>query len=353
MKIHLAGVPGGGTTGDCKRERELNSLFVQRLWTYYWLIKDKGNMKKDKTVELFLDSGAFSAKYQNVKIDIHKYIAFIQENQNIIDVYANLDEIGSAKKTFENQKIMEKEGLTPLPVYHLEDPIDYLHYYVNNYNYICIGGMARGATANIRTEFLDECFKIVCDTPDKLHKCKVHGFGLTSLALMLRYPWYSVDSTSWVVTGRMGSIYIPRREHGRWIYDKNSWKIAISSRSPSKEDKNRHFQTLSKQHQKLVLQYLDEKGYKIGKSEFKKEKQSYKLKENERWAEKKPVKEDGSPDKNALRKVEIIIEDGLCNRYQLRDELNIIYFLDLEKTMRKWPWPYKLKSGEEQKNLGL
>jgi len=41
--------------------------------------------------------------------------------------------------------------------------------------------------------------------------------------------------------------------------------------------------------------------------------------------------------------VEVIIEKGLCNDYMQRDELNIIYFLDLEKSFPKWPWPYKKK----------
>ena len=64
MKIHLAGVPGGGTSGNCRRERELNSFWNKRLWTYYWLTKDNGIMPKTNKVELFLDSGAFSAKTQ-------------------------------------------------------------------------------------------------------------------------------------------------------------------------------------------------------------------------------------------------------------------------------------------------
>ena len=63
----------------------------------------------------------------------------------------------------------------------------------------------------------------------------------------------------------------------------------------------------------------------------------YKLKDNEKWAEKKPK------DKQASRRIEIIEEAGLSNTYQLRDEFNIIYFLDLEKTFTEWPWAFKIK----------
>ena len=54
-----------------------------------------------------------------------------------------------------------------------------------------------------------------------------------------------------------------------------------------------------------------------------------------KWFEKKPV------DKSAKREVEIILEEGISNRYQLRDEMNIIYFMDLEKSMPKYPWSFQ------------
>ena len=79
-------------------------------------------------VDVFLDSGAFSAWTRGVEIDIQKYIEFIKQNQDVITVYANLDVISpgrfsmgtkeSAELTLRNQKIMEQAGLSPLPVFH-------------------------------------------------------------------------------------------------------------------------------------------------------------------------------------------------------------------------------------------
>lgn len=287
---------------------------------------------RNNKVNLFLDSGAFSAKTQGAEIDINEYINFIKENEKYIDVYANLDVIGNPKATWKNQRKMEKAGVNPIPVFHFgEDPELYLKPLIEKYEYIAIGGMVKSGTLSI---FLDNIFsKYICDEQGN-PKCKVHGFGLTSLKLMLRYPWYSVDSTSWVVTGRLGSVYIPKYKNGKYNYLENPWKISVSSKSPDKKEAGQHIETLSPINKKVILNYIQEKGYKLGKSEFFKKLQSYELKENEKWAEKIPK------DKNTKREVERIIEKGISNTYQLRDELNIIYFQDLEKHIPKYPTKY-------------
>lgn len=288
-------------------------------------------------ISLFLDSGAYSAWSQGIEIDIYKYIDFIKEHKQYIDVYANLDVIGNEQATWKNQKIMEGAGLEPLPVFHVEDNIKYLHKCVNEYDHFCLGGMAKGFTTSQRMVFLDMCFGIICDTSDRMPKSKIHGFGMTSLKLMFRYPWYSVDSTSWVLTSRMGSIYVPKYKNGQFIYNEDCWKICLSSRSPGKEDAGKHFDTLPNNVQDKIKEYLFDRGYKIGKSEFRRvDEKKYKLEENEKYCKEKRA-QDGT------REVETIVEDGLCNSYKLRDEVNIIYYLDLEKSMPAWPWPYKPK----------
>lgn len=337
MKIYLAGVPGGGTTGDCKRERELTRFWKLRLWSYYHLIISNGVMNRKNKVELFLDSGAFSAWSQGKEIDIQEYIKFIKENEEVIDIYANLDVIGNAEATWNNQMIMEKEGLHPLPVYHFGENEKWLKKYLNKgYDYIALGGLV-GGTNSALTQWLDPIWRNYLTDSKGYPKVKIHGFGLTSFRLMLRYPWYSVDSTSWVVTGRMGSVYVPKMRNGKWIYDENSWKIAVSLRSPDMKEEGQHITTFSPMEKEIILQYIHEKGYKLGESKFVVVDQSHKLEKNERWFDKKPN------DKTVKRTVEVIIEDGISNRYQLRDEMNIIYFLDLEKSMPEWPWPFKTK----------
>ncbi|KKP77707.1 MAG: BcepGomrgp31 [candidate division WS6 bacterium GW2011_GWF1_35_23] len=337
MKIYLAGVPGGGRPGDCKREQEINNKFnLSRLHSYFHLSETKGQLMKEQ-IDLFLDSGAFSAFTQGIQIDIEEYIQFIKEHKDYLQVYANLDVIGDPVGTWRNQKIMEESGLNPLPCFHYGEDKKWLRRYLDKgHDYIAFGGMVPISTNNLRI-WLDDLFANYISDKNGFPIIKVHGFGLTSLSLMLRYPWYSVDSTSWVMTGRMGSIYVPKYKNGTWVYDENSWKICVSTKSPSKNEAGKHIDTFTPKIKEIILEYIHDKKYVLGKSEFRFESEKYELKENEKWASKAA---------NSKREVETIIESGLCNDYKLRDEINIIYFLDLEKNMPEWPWSFKLKGAK-------
>lgn len=305
-------------------------------------------------ISLFLDSGAHSL-YTKQVIDkqhqsgydfydtdefweyVDNYAKFVKEHSKYIDVYVNVDVIFDPERSLVVQKYLEeKHGLSPLPVVHYGADPKWLKLCLEKYEYIGLGGLGQEVDARQYVGWADQMWDIICDTPDRLPKCKVHGFAMTALRFMLRYPWYSVDSTSWVMTSRMGSIYMPRYRNGEWVYDEDSWKVTVSSRSPSRSDDGKHIDTFPKNAQEHIFEYLDMKGYKLGKSEFKTaSSKKYKLEENEKWFGKE------LPD--GTREVEAVIEDGLCNNYKLRDEVNIIYFLDLEKSMPEWPWPFKAK----------
>lgn len=362
MKVFLA-----GTVMIVEREKRHVPLYKRRLVSFHyidalekidykvfrWLkshIRRKVQMKNK--VDLFLDSGAFSAWSQGASIDIYEYIEFIKKHKDVLTVYANLDVLpkGNDPKnkeeaaigTLANQRIMEEAGLNPLPVFHVGEPIKYLQYYIDRYDYMGFGGMV-GQPKHTLLPWLDSCFRdYICDSTG-MPKIKVHGFGLTSHSLMLRYPWYSVDSTSWILAARMGSIYIPRKRNGEWIYGEDSWKVAVSSRSPGKSEAGKHIETFSPREREIILEYIHMKGYRLGKSSFKKMPHDYSLLENERWAEKR-VKNKHN------RLVEVIEEEGVSNRYQLRYEMNIIYFQDLEQSMPEWPWSFKLTG---VKGLGI
>ena len=289
---------------------------------------------KNNKVELFLDSGAFSAFTQKVTIDIQEYIAFIKEHEDIIDVYANLDVIGSAKGTWKNQVKMEKAGLSPLPTFHYGEDIKWLLQYLDRgHDYIALGGMVPISTKDLRS-WLDSLFSKYLTDDSGMPVCKVHGFGLTSLPLLFRYPWYSVDSTSWVMTSRLGAIQVPRWKGNKWIFDEMTWKISVSNKSPSQKEAGKHFTTLTIKEKELVLRYIQEKEYEMGKSSFRTEKEGYELQENERWAEKQT---------KGPREVEKIEKRGLCNDYKLRDEISVLYYLDLEKSIPEWPWPFLIQ----------
>jgi len=158
--------------------------------------KNKGLLGKN----IFLDSGAFSAWTRKIKIDIDEYAAFVKKYLPHLAVYANLDVIGDAKATEKNQLYLEKLGLKPLATFHIGSPYSELVKMVKKYDYLALGGLV-GVPQVRRIKHIDKCFRII-----RL-KAKVHGFGIGDFKLMLRYPFYSVDNTNWIMGGRTGAVY--------------------------------------------------------------------------------------------------------------------------------------------------
>ncbi len=340
MKIYLAG------TSVCKpnKSRRLRELFKNghKLHSYYHALERKGlegrwfRVNTKNNVSIMLDSGAYSAWTQGVEIKIEDYIEFIKKHSDTITHCINLDVILDGEGSYNNWVKMREAGIDAIPVYHLGTDEKWLEKYLAQTDYIALGAIANMSTP-LRLLGLSHIWEKYLLDDDGYPKFKVHGLGLTSFKIMKMFPWYSVDSTSWVATGRNGSIYVPRQQFGEWIYDEDSWKITVSSRSPKTKDAGQHIDTLSPKQRALIIDYIHAKGYKLGKSRFEKKPQSYELKEGEKWAEKKPR------NKDTKRMIEIIEEPGICNNYRLRDELNIIYFQDLEKSFPEWPWKYKRK----------
>lgn len=180
--------------------------------------------------ELFIDSGAFTAETQGVHIDIHKYCEWLLERKHNFTLYANLDVISSAEESYKNYEIMKGYGLNPLPAFHEGEDIAYLHKYLQQEDYIALGGLVGAGKPNLRV-FLDKCFNIIKDYWPK----KIHGFGLTAPWALQRYPFYSVDSTSWM-SYKFGGLqeingYATIQSKKRLFYLRNRDKYFILQKS--------------------------------------------------------------------------------------------------------------------------
>jgi len=146
-----------------------------------------------------------SEEYAQYRAD---YIQFLLENKDKIDYYSNLDVINNPQLTHHNQKIIEAAGLTPIPVFHLGSPEKWLDKYVNEYEYIALGGLVPNPT-KVLIPWLDKLFREHILDKDGFPKVKVHGFACTALPLMTRYPWYSVDSATCRKLAMYGWIALP------------------------------------------------------------------------------------------------------------------------------------------------
>lgn len=206
---------------------------------------------------IFLDSGAFSSFTQGVNVDLGKYCDYIKRNQDIIEevdgvlLASVLDAIGNANATWVNQKRMEDLGVRALPCYHYGEPPEVLQYYAANYDYITIGGMVPISSPQLKI-WLDRVWGQYLTNPDGTPKIKVHGFGLTSVPLMARYPWYSVDSSSWVQLGGMGNIFLP--PYGT---------LAVSEEAPQLKDAGKHIDNLTPEQQTRIKGIVEEMGFEL------------------------------------------------------------------------------------------
>lgn len=164
-------------------------------------------LRKYPQKKIFLDSGAFTASTMGKEIKIDDLIKFIKENKKNLDVYSTLDVIGNWEATRANTEYMESKGIKPLPVFHYKSPREELKRLVKNYEYFALGGLVPVAKDRRRMRnWLDMCFSIIQD------KAKTHGFGVTALWALKRYPFYSTDSTSYLQASRYGSSKIIKNE---------------------------------------------------------------------------------------------------------------------------------------------
>lgn len=263
MKVFLAAVytnnymPGQKQYLDFNdHEKTIPPSLPNILESWHYVNKQRyvDQMRADGA-KVFLDSGAFSAHTLGVKMSLPDYCDYIKRNMDVLriedgDVMASvLDGIGDPLQTWRNQYEMELRGVRPLPCYHFGEPEEYLVHYIQNYSYITIGGMVGKSPATLMT-WLDRIWdRYMVDGAGRA-KVKVHGFGLTSIPLMERYPWYSCDSSSWIQATSFGVVVTPK------------WgPIAISDKSPSRHQQGQHVSTLSKPEQDAIFAHFEEVGF--------------------------------------------------------------------------------------------
>lgn len=239
-----------------EREQQVVHNLPHILESYHYIGKQRyvDDIRRNADT-VFLDSGAFSAYTLGIDLSVADYCDYIQRNLDIVKVEDNvliasvLDGIGDPLQTYRNQLEMEARGVRPLPCFHAGEDERYLEWYVKNYEYITLGGMVGSSTKQLCI-WLDRMWdKYLTDGAGNA-RIKVHGFGITSVPIMERYPWHSCDSSSWVQSTAFGTIVTP--QHG---------PMSVSEKSPSRHDAGQHICNLSEIEQNYVLQLLEDNGF--------------------------------------------------------------------------------------------
>ena len=153
---------------------------------------------KNKRVDLFLDSGAFTNFTQGKEIvTLDDYIHFVKENKNWIWNYMNLDVIGDAEKSDYNFEVMKAAGLNPVPVFTRSDlspkerAKELLKLCANN-KFIAIGGVANRLKKTEDRKYLYDTARLI----RKHTKTKFHILGCGSMDVLKDIQPYSADSSS-------------------------------------------------------------------------------------------------------------------------------------------------------------
>lgn len=209
-----------------------------------WLEHCK-KVEPNKMNKLFIDSGAYTAWSKDKKLDVNSYIKYLNDNIDYIEIAACIDNIPgeltrtatlkereeSPLITWENYlymrgKIADKDKL--LPVFHmgedfkhLENMLNYITEEGKHLNYIGLGGTV-GSPTHVKDKWYNTVFKAIRNS--KNPKVKIHAFGMTSLKLLEKYPFFSADSTGWIMCSANGGIYT---KYG---------KVAVSTQSVGKPD---------------------------------------------------------------------------------------------------------------------
>ncbi|QEA10953.1 putative tRNA ribosyltransferase [Vibrio phage vB_VpS_CA8] len=269
LQVYLAAVytnsymPGGNrwpklNEQECQIMMDAKQHNILESWHYVGKQSYVNNMRENDA-KIFLDSGAFSAYTLGVKLKVEDYVDYILRNSDIIRVEDGnlmasvLDGIGDPQETFENQMAMERLGVRPLPCFHANEDERYLEWYVKNYDYITLGGMV-GASTQALMQWLDHIWDNYLTDPSGNPRIKVHGFGITAVPLMERYPWYSCDSSSWIQSASFGGIVLPDERKG-------AINLSVSEKSPSRHQLGQHIENMSPIEREHLYNLLQSQGF--------------------------------------------------------------------------------------------
>jgi len=209
----------------------VKNILISFSYSDPWQLKP---LLKLNNVNLMCDSGAFTAWNQASKkkregnpnwkkylINIDEYAEFVKKHSDIIFRAVNLDVIPgetgviptvtqieeAAEQGWNNYLYLkEKKGINTIHVFHQGEPFKYLDRMLQYCDYIGISP-SNDYHDDKKYAWLDVVFRHIMKST--YSSIKTHGFGVTSKKLVERYPWFSVDSSSYSLTAAMGGILTP------------------------------------------------------------------------------------------------------------------------------------------------
>lgn len=225
-------------------------------------------------VEYGLDSGAFSAWSRGIRIDLEKYAEHILAHRDLYGTFiASLDVIPGRKvhglnnvtaaereraaeegwdNWIELKRLLKPAGITPIHTYHRGEDIKWLKRLMDESWYLSLGGTSILPTEE-KIKWLDSIMPYLTDDKGWSIR-KLHGFACTSVRIMKRYPWASVDSASWHHASEHGQVYIrfPGGTNTTISFYREDWKPTLPSN---------HFFRCGESDRRVIAAYLASRGF--------------------------------------------------------------------------------------------
>lgn len=198
----------------------LYDLGIRNFLMSYEYLKGKGlaQLKKYPDIHLFIDSGAYTyqndPKYEEYTEEqwvkqIKEYLEWAKKYKDQIFAIADLDlqylpNVGY-EKVYEWRKeyfepFMLETGVPVCFIYH-EDGLDYWEYMCKRYPYVGLSlaiDKVEGGSTQLR-----DMFKIA-----EKYNTLTQGMASTNTKLLMQYPFYTVDSTTWLAGLKYGEISV-------------------------------------------------------------------------------------------------------------------------------------------------
>lgn len=237
FNLYFASFPGKPAQ-DYINEHGIPKLYLQNTHRKHILeMIDAGYDGK-----IFIDSGAYTAHTKHKMVDVDDYIEFINNYSEHFECIAQLDTIPGEykqKKTVEQlaeapekswqnyihmiEKVKEPKKILPIVhqgenLRHLSRMLEWTDKNGEHIPYIGISP-ANDLSTPKKLAWISQCFWIIQNSSNP--NVKTHAFGFTALDALERFPFYSADSTSYIISASSGGFYTP---YGMLDYSQKSKK---------------------------------------------------------------------------------------------------------------------------------
>ena len=180
--------------------------FKWNLMSYWYIKKDVGELIRDNSEEIMIDSGAHSIMHgKKADFDAYteSYAKFIEafDRDNVIGYFEmDIDNIVGFEKVLEYRRYLEGVTDKIIPVWHRRRGI-------KNFEEMCeqYSGKIVAITGYRNIEIAPEQYILFLKTARK-YGCKLHCLGMTNKRILDKVPFDYVDSSSWVQNSIYGRI---------------------------------------------------------------------------------------------------------------------------------------------------